>query len=141
MEENKNKVDVNEEEIGDIKIADEVVAIIAALAATDVKGVSGMSSGIAGGIAEIMGRKNVTKGIKVDVIEKQALIDLYIIMEYGSRIPEVAWEIQEKVKKSVETMTGLKVDKVNIHVQGVNLEKDNKKSTKKETDETDRVEE
>ena len=117
------------DEVGNIKIADEVVSIIAGLAATDVKGVAGMSSGIAGGIAEMLGRKNLTKGVKVEVKEKDATIDLYIVVEYGSRIPEIAWEIQEKVKKAVENMTGLNVSKVNIHVQGVNIERETKKET------------
>ncbi len=111
---------------GQIKIADEVVGIIAGLAATEVKGVAGMSGGIAGGIAEILGRKNLNKGVKVEVGEKEAAIDLYIIVEYGAKIPEVAWEIQESVKSAVETMTGLNVVEVNINVQGVNIEKEQK---------------
>ena len=118
---------VSEEEFGKVKIADEVVSIIAGLAAADVKGVAGMSSGIAGGIAEMIGRKNMTKGVKVDIKENEVSIDLFMVVEYGSRIPEVAWEIQEKVKKAVETMTGLQVMKVNIHVQGVHIEKETKK--------------
>lgn len=115
----------NSEELqyGQIKIADEVVGIIAGLAATEVKGVAGMSGGIAGGIAEALGRKNLSKGVKVEVGEKETAIDLYIIVEYGAKIPEVAWEIQESVKTTVENMTGLKVVEVNIHVQGVNIEK------------------
>lgn len=113
-------------EYGQIKIADEVVGIIAGLAATEVPGVAGMSGGIAGGIAEMLGRKNLSKGVKVEVGEKEAAIDLFIIVEYGVKIPDVSWQIQESVKKAVETMTGLKVVEVNIHVQGVNLEKDSK---------------
>jgi uncharacterized alkaline shock family protein YloU len=109
-------------DVGSIKITDEVVAIIAGIAAIEVPGVASMSGGIAGGIAEALGRKNLTKGVKVEVGEKEAAIDLYIIIEYGCRIPDVAWNIQEKVKKSVETMTGLQVVEVNIHVQGVNIE-------------------
>lgn len=111
---------------GQIKIADEVVGIIAGLAATEVKGVAGMSGGIAGGIAEILGRKNLNKGVKVEVGEREAAIDLYIIVEYGAKIPEVAWEIQESVKNAVETMTGLNVVEVNINIQGVNIEKEQK---------------
>ncbi|WP_050356290.1 Asp23/Gls24 family envelope stress response protein [Gottschalkia purinilytica] len=111
---------------GQIKIADEVVGIIAGLAATEVKGVAGMSSGLAGGIAEMLGRKNLSKGVKVEVGEREAAIDLYIIVEYGVKIPEVAWEIQESVKSAVETMTGLNVIEVNINIQGVNIEKENK---------------
>lgn len=124
MEENVQSV-VNE--IGAIKITDEVVAIIAGIAAMDVPGVTGMSGGIAGGIAEALGRKNLSKGVKVEVGEKEAAIDLFIIVEYGFRIPEVAWTIQEKVKQAVEEMTGLNVVEVNIHIQGVNIEREHKK--------------
>ncbi|MCR4430717.1 MAG: Asp23/Gls24 family envelope stress response protein [Tepidanaerobacteraceae bacterium] len=106
---------------GSIKIADEVVGIIAGLAATEVEGVAGMSGGIVGGIAEILGRKNLSKGVKVEVGEKEAAVDLYIIVNYGVRIPEVAWNVQENVKKAIENMTGLSVVEVNIHVQGVNF--------------------
>lgn len=115
------------DEYGSVKISEEVVAIIAGIAATDVPGVAGMSGGIAGGIAEILGRKNLSKGVKVEVGEKEAAIDLYIIVEFGSRIPEVAWDIQDKVKTAVQTMTGLDVVEVNIHVQGVNFDKEIKK--------------
>ncbi len=119
--------DIKREEIvqnGQIKIADEVVGIISGLAATDVKGVAGMSGGIAGGIAEILGRRNLSKGVKVQVGETDTAIDLYIIVEYGAKIPEVAWKIQEGVKDAVETMTGLNVVEVNIHIQGVNIQKE-----------------
>ena len=119
-------------DMGTIKISEEVVAIIAGIAATEVPGVAGMSGGIAGGIAEMLGRKNLSKGVKVEVGEKEAAIDLYIIVEYGCRIPDVAWDIQEKVKKSVQTMTGLEVVEVNIHIQGVNIEKDHKKESTEE---------
>lgn len=129
MEENVQSV-VND--IGVIKITDEVVAIIAGIAATDVPGVTGMSGGIAGGIAEALGRKNLSKGVKVEVGEKEAAIDLFIIVEYGYRIPEVAWTIQEKVKQAVEEMTGLNVIEVNIHIQGVNIEREHKKELPEE---------
>lgn len=129
MDENVQSV-VNE--IGAIKITDEVIAIIAGIAATEIPGVAGMSGGIAGGIAEALGRKNLSKGVKVEAGEKQAAIDLYIIVEYGYRIPEVAWSIQEKVKRAVEEMTGLNVVEVNIHIQGVNIEKDHKKEAPEE---------
>ncbi|MCM8900894.1 Asp23/Gls24 family envelope stress response protein [Caldicoprobacter algeriensis] len=112
------------EEYGKVTFADEVVAIIAGLAATEVKGVAAMSGSVAGGIAEKLGRKNLTKGVKVEVGEKEAAIDLYIIVDYGVRIPEVAWNIQENVKKAVETMTGLSVVEVNVHVQGVNFDRE-----------------
>jgi len=113
-----------DDEYGKVLYADDVVATIAGLAATDVKGVAAMSGGIANGIAEKLGRKNLAKGVKVQVGEKEAAIDLYIIVDYGVKVPEVAWNIQENVKKAVESMTGLNVVEVNIHVQGVSFEKD-----------------
>ena len=124
MEEKKN---LNPENAGSLKITEEVVAIIAGVAATEVPGVAGMSGGIAGGIAEMLGRKNLSKGVKVEVGEKQAAIDLFIVVDYGCRIPEISWEIQEKVKNAVENMTGLNAIEVNIHVQGVNFEKKSNK--------------
>lgn len=112
---------VNEENNNKIKIADEVIAVIAGKAVSDIQGVYEMSGGFAGGITEVLsGKKNFSKGIKVVVTEKEAKIDVNIIVEYGVRIPEIAYEIQTKVKKAVEAMTGLKVTEVNVHVQGVN---------------------
>jgi uncharacterized alkaline shock family protein YloU len=105
--------------LGSIRIAEEVVSIIAGLAATEVEGIAGMSGGIAGGIAEMLGRKNFAKGVKVEVGEKEAAVDLYIIVKYGVRIPDVALAAQENVKQAIENMTGLSVVEVNIHVQGV----------------------
>lgn len=106
-------------ELGEVRIADEVVSIIAGLAAADVEGVASMSGGIAGGIAEALGRRNLSKGVKVEVSPEEAKIDTFMIVKYGNRIPDVAWGIQESVKKAVEEMTGLKVAYVNVHVQGV----------------------
>lgn len=106
-------------ESGSIRVADEVVAIIAGLAATEVDGVAGMSGGIAGGIAEMLGRKNLAKGVKVEVGEREAAVDAFVIVEFGVRIPDVALKIQEKVKNAIENMTGLNVVEVNVHVQGV----------------------
>ncbi len=124
MEEN-NEVEEKIEEISvegndTIKISNETVATYAGIAVSEVSGVYGMAGGFASGITEsFMGKKNLAKGIKVDVEEKNAKIDVSIIVEYGARIPEVAFEIQSRVKKSVENMTGLKVLEVNVHVQGV----------------------
>ncbi|MBE6096337.1 MAG: Asp23/Gls24 family envelope stress response protein [Schwartzia succinivorans] len=105
--------------LGAVRIADEVVSIIAGLAATEVDGIAGMSGGLVGGIAEMLGKKNFAKGVKVEVGEKEAAIDLYIIVKYGVRIPDVALSVQENVKQAIENMTGLSVVEVNIHVQGV----------------------
>ncbi len=129
-EQKNNEVEVAQtnmqggEESG-IKISDDVVAVIAGIAVSEVKGVSGMSGGFAGGISEVLsGKKNMAKGIKVESDEKDTKIDVNIIVEYGVRIPDVAFEIQNRVKKSVETMTGLKVSAVNVHVQGVKTDID-----------------
>ena len=126
MEENKNPevVKVNEgNEAEGIKISNDVIAVIAGVAASEVPGVSAMAGGLTGGLTEALkGKKNLAKGIKVEATEKTAKIDVNIIVEYGSRIPDVAFEIQNRVKKSVESMTGLKVEEVNVHVQGVNTE-------------------
>lgn len=111
-------------ELGTIRIADEVVSIIAGLAATEVEGVAGMSGGIASGIAETLGRKNFSKGVKVEVGEKEAAIDLYIIVKYGVRIPDIALNVQEAVKAAIENMTGLSTVEVNVHVQGVGFPED-----------------
>ena len=107
--------------LGTIKIADEVVSIIAGLAATEIDGIAGMSGGLVGGIAEMLGRKNFSKGVKVEVGEKEAAVDLFIIVKYGVRIPDVALAAQENIKRAIENMTGLSVVEVNVHVQGVNF--------------------
>ncbi|ADQ14827.1 Asp23/Gls24 family envelope stress response protein [Halanaerobium hydrogeniformans] len=119
--ENKEVEEVDE---GTIKIADEVVSIITGLAATEIEGVAGMSGGLVGGIADMLGRKNLSKGVKVEVDGKDALIDVYVVIDYGKSIPDVAWQIQDNVKEAVEGMTGLNVKTINVHVQGVNLPED-----------------
>ncbi len=129
MEENKDEVlEITENEEGSndgIKIANDVVAVIAGVAVSEVQGVASMSGGFAGGITEVLsGKKSLTKGIKVEAEDKEVKIDVNIIVEYGSRIPDVAFEIQNRVKKSVESMTGLKVVEVNVHVQGVKTERE-----------------
>lgn len=121
MEENMGEVAL--ENNANIKIADDVIAVIAGVAASEVPGVAEMSGGFAGGISEVLsGKKNLSKGIKVESGEKETKIDVNIIVEYGTRIPDVAFEIQNRVKKAVESMTGLKVVEVNVHIQGVSTE-------------------
>lgn len=131
MEENKNEEIVEEvKEAEGIKISNDVIAVIAGVAASEVPGVATMAGGLTGGLTEALkGKKNLAKGIKVDATETTAKIDVNIIVEYGSRIPDVAFEIQNRVKKSVESMTGLKVTEVNVHVQGVNTESLSAEST------------
>ena len=112
-----------------IKISNDVIEMIAGVAANEVQGVSEMTGGFAGGITEILsGKKNYSKGIKVNINESSVIIDVNIIVEYGARIPDVAFEIQKRVKTAVENMTGLNVEEVNVHVQGVALPDSKKKS-------------
>ena len=122
MEEDKENIETEEitsTDNADIKISNDVVASIAGIAVSEVEGVYSMAGGLAG-ISEVFGgKKNLSKGIKVEVGEKETKIDVNIIVEYGVRIPDIAFEIQSRVKKAVETMTGLKVSGVNIHVQGI----------------------
>jgi uncharacterized alkaline shock family protein YloU len=119
---NSRKPGIADEEhldLGSVRIADEVIASIAGIAAGDVAGVVGMSSGIIGGMAEMMGKKNPAKGVKVQVGAREVAVDLYVVVEYGLRIPDVALQVQEKVKEAIETATGMTVVEVNVHVQGV----------------------
>ncbi|MBU0567241.1 Asp23/Gls24 family envelope stress response protein, partial [bacterium] len=104
------------DELGTATISDEVVGAISGLAAAEVRGVAGMSEGIVGGIAKILSRSQIGKGVKVEVGKKEAAIDLAIIADYGSIIPEVIRNIQANIKNKVETMTGLKVIEVNVRV-------------------------
>ena len=138
--ENEEVVELNEEiktENEGIQISNDVIAVIAGVAVSEVPGVSGMAGGFAGGISEVFsGKKNLAKGIKVDATETEAKIDVNIIVEYGTRIPDVAFEIQNRVKKAVENMTGLKVEEVNVHVQGVNTDSSKEDEEKVEVEES-----
>ncbi|MEG6522582.1 Asp23/Gls24 family envelope stress response protein [Desulfotomaculum sp. 1211_IL3151] len=136
MSDNKRDIVVMtpQDGLGGIRIADDVVGVIAGMAATEVAGVAGMSGGIGGGIAEMLGRKNLSKGVKVEVGEKEAAVDLFVIVEFGVRIPDVATQIQMNVKRAIEGMTGLSVVEVNIHVQGVTFP-----NTDTKEDESNRV--
>ena len=122
-EENKVVQEAEAQKTGSVNISNDVVSIVASLAASSVKGVSGMVSSMSGGIAELLGKKNMSKGVKVSVSDKDVTLNLSIIVEYGAKIPDVAWEIQEKVKSEVEAMTGLNVIAVNVSVEGVNVPK------------------
>ncbi len=119
----ENNSSIDNVEYGQVKISDDVVATIAGLAAAEVGGIYSMSGGFAGNISDLLGRKNLSKGVKVEVGEEEAAVDLNVVVEYGVKIPDVAWKVQEGVKSAIETMTGLKVVEVNIHVQGVFIPK------------------
>jgi len=108
-------------EMGTIEIAPEVIEVIAGLATLEVEGVAGMSGGLSSGIAELLGRKNLSKGVKVEVGQREAAVDVSIIVQYGRRIPEISSEIQRNVKRSIESMTGLHVVEVNVHIHDVHF--------------------
>ncbi len=105
--------------VGEVKISDEVVAIIADIAAKEVHGVVGLS----GGLTDVISKRHGTKGIKLEIEDKIVKMDLYLNVEYGIRIPDVAWKIQENVKRSIEVMTGMMVSTIDIHIQGIQAPK------------------
>ncbi len=113
----------NNADDGNVSISSDVVAVIASLAASSVEGVAEMVNSLKGGFSELLGKKNLSKGVKVSIEDKNVTVDLFITVEYGAKIPEVAWEIQEKVKSELETMTGLNVVAVNISVEGIKVPK------------------
>ena len=130
MENKQPEVKLNENPEGTVSFATDVVATIAGLAANEVEGVAGMSSrNNNSSFADILTRKssrNYTKGVKVDIANNKVAVDVTIIVDYGSPVPDVAKSIQENVKKAIETMSGLDVLNVDVHVQGVSFEKENK---------------
>ena len=113
----------DKETVGEVQIADEVVAIIAGLAATEVEGVAYMAGNITNELVGKLGMKNLSKGVKVDVLDTSVSVDLTLTMEYGYSIPEVSAQVQERVKSAIENMTGLSVIDVNVKIAGVNIDK------------------
>ena len=114
----------DDQTIGKVQIADEVVAIIAGLAATEVEGVASMAGNITNELVGKLGMKNLSKGVKVDVLENVVCVNLNLNLEYGYSIPETCKKVQEKVKTAIENMTGLEVSDVNISIAGVALEEE-----------------
>lgn len=119
------KVDVDLQNGGTISYANEVIATIAGVAANEIDGIAGMC--VSGGFSEILGRnRNITRGVKVEVGSQEAAVDLYVIVEYGKPFQKLAAEVQENVRKALESLTGLHVVRVDVHVQGVSFEKEKK---------------
>ena len=131
-----NDINITSEQYGDIKISDEVIATIASVATKEINGISGLSLSIAGEIASKFTKKNLSKAIKISTQDGNVTIDISVVIDYGTRIPDVSWEVQENVKKAVETMSGLNVEKVNIIVAGVDFEsaQDNGTTSKNDKD-------
>lgn len=107
---------------GEVQIADEVVAIIAGLAATEVKGVASMYGNITNGLVAKLGMKNLSKGVKVSFQSNQLMVQVAIVLKYGYSIPKVSSMVQEKVKTAIENMTGITVKEVSVHILGIDKE-------------------
>lgn len=119
----ETNINTNIDRDGNVCISNDVVATIASIAAKSIDGVAGMFGSLTGGFAELLGKKNPSKGVKVTITDREVKIDMFVIVEYGVKIPDVAWEIQEKTKNEVEAMTGLNVVAVNVNIEGVNTAK------------------
>ena len=121
MEDNRKSLKIKEDKIGEIRVADDVVSIIAGLAATEVEGVGSMAGNITNEIVAKTGIKNLSKGVHVDVIDGIVTVDLDLNIKYGYAIPEVAGNVQERVRTAIETMTGLTVGTINVRIASVDM--------------------
>ena len=124
MADNRKTFKIKSDSVGDVRIADEVGAIIAGLAATEVEGVSSMAGNITNEIVSRLGMKNLSKGIVVEVLDEEVKVDVAINIAYGFSIPEVSSKVQDKVKNAIENMTGLNVAVVNVRIASVDMESD-----------------
>ena len=115
----------NGENVGFVQIADDVVAMIASLAATEVKGVSAMAGNISNELMSKVGVKKLTKGVRVALADNTVNVDLAVTLDYGYNIPATCQQVQTKVKSAIENMTGLTCETVNIRIAGVNMKKEN----------------
>lgn len=121
-QENKNNYKIREDnKYGEVQIADEVVAIIASLAATEVEGVAAMAGNITKELISKLGMKSLSKGVKVEVSPDHITVDLTLALKYGYNIPKTSKAVQEKAKTAIENMTGLKVSEVNVRIAGVSI--------------------
>ena len=121
MADSRKVVKIKEDNLGEVHVADEVVAIIAGLAATEVEGVASMAGNITNELMSRVGMKKLTKGVKVVVADGKVSVDLAITIDYGHNIPETCQNVQKKVKNAIENMTGLEVEVVNIRIAGINM--------------------
>lgn len=121
MAESRNTFNIKSDQPGEVKIADEVVAIIAGLATTEVEGVSSMAGNITNEIVSRLGMKSLSKGIQVEVSDNEVMVDVAINIAYGYSIPDVSTKVQEKVKTTIESMTGLEVAKINVRIASVDM--------------------
>ena len=121
MEDNRKSLKIKEEKIGEIRVADDVVSIIAGLAATEVEGVGSMAGNITNEIVAKTGIKNLSKGVRVDVMDGIVTVDLNLNIKYGYAIPEVSGNVQDRGRTAIETMTGLTVGTINVRIASVDM--------------------
>ncbi len=121
MAESRKTFNIKSDQPGEVKIADEVVAIIAGLATTEVEGVSSMAGNITNEIVSRLGMKSLSKGIQVEVSDNEVMVDVAVNIAYGYSIPDVSTKVQEKVKTTIESMTGLEVAKINVRIASVDM--------------------
>ena len=105
---------------GKVNIADDVIGVIGSIAAAEIEGIKALSGTFSEEMLEIVGKKNFNKGVKVEIVEETVVVDLCVIVDYGTKIHEVAVKVQENVKLAIESMTGFKVTAVNVLVEGIN---------------------
>lgn len=115
----------NYEEIGNVKVSDEVIMVIAGLAATEVEGVTSISGNITNEVISKAGAKSLSKGVRISFDEDKVQVDISVTLDYGYSIPKVSALIQERIKNTIENMTGLSVTNVNVRIAGVNIDKMN----------------
>lgn len=125
MADSRKTFKIKSDEVGDVRIADEVVAIIAGLAATEVDGVSSMAGNITNEIVSRLGMKNLSRGIMVEVADCDVTVDVAVNIAYGYAIPDVSAKVQDRVKSAIENMTGLNVVVVNVRIASVDMGTDN----------------
>ncbi len=123
-----DKIHMEDIENGSIKISNEVIAGIAGMASGKVEGVVGMSGNLAGGITELLGKKNPAKGIKVEIRDDGVYLEMHLMLCYGSKLNEVGLEVQKKVKEAIESMTDLTVREVNVFIEGIGKTKTDKEA-------------
>jgi len=121
MSEDRKVFSIKEDSLGEVNIADEVVTIIAGLAATEVEGVGSMAGNITNELVSRLGKKNLSKGVRVEVADNRVTVDVAINIEFGYAIPEISEKVQERIKSAIETMTGLEVNAVNVRIVSVDM--------------------
>lgn len=119
----EKSVESYDKKIGEVNISNDVIETIADLTAKEIEGVKGLQGGITEDIAGLFSKKGHTKGISVEIIDEEIYMDLNIVVDFGVKIPEIAWKVQENIKSVVESMTDLKIGEINVNISGINYKK------------------